>query len=94
MNYSDFNTLECCCIQLFLNEEKPPKCCFPSDFGLFQRLTTKKEKMNFQSSRRRGEEGIAVVIDFLLSNARLVLGVGGAALLGIATLAVKRVSAF
>ncbi|XP_006796233.1 mitochondrial dynamics protein MID49 [Neolamprologus brichardi] len=46
--------------------------------------------MNFQSSRRRGEEGIAVVIDFLLSNARLVLGVGGAALLGIATLAVKR----
>lgn len=50
--------------------------------------------MNFQSSRRRGEEGITVVIDFLLSNARLVLGVGGAALLGIATLAVKRVSAF
>lgn len=102
MNYSDFNTLECCCIQLFLNEEKPPKCCFPSDSqsylvlpsALFQRLTTKKEKMNFQSSRRRGEEGIAVVIDFLLSNARLVLGVGGAALLGIATLAVKRVSAF
>lgn len=109
MNYSDFNTLECCCIQLFLNEEKPPKCCFPSDSQsylvlpcallnacrlLFQRLTTKKEKMNFQSSRRRGEEGIAVVIDFLLSNARLVLGVGGAALLGIATLAVKRVSAF
>ncbi|XP_061575814.1 mitochondrial dynamics protein MID49 [Cololabis saira] len=46
--------------------------------------------MNFQSSRRRGEDGIAMVIDFLLSNARLVLGVGGAALLGIATLAVKR----
>uniref|UniRef100_A0A1A8GMU7 Mitochondrial elongation factor 1 n=1 Tax=Nothobranchius korthausae TaxID=1143690 RepID=A0A1A8GMU7_9TELE len=46
--------------------------------------------MNFQSSRRRGEDGVAVVIDFLLSNARLVLGVGGAALLGIATLAVKR----
>ena len=48
--------------------------------------------MNFQGSRRRGEDGIAMVIDFLLSNARLVLGVGGAALLGIATLAVKRVS--
>lgn len=48
--------------------------------------------MNFQGSRRRGEEGIAVVIDFLLSNAHLVLGVGGAAVLGIATLAVKRVS--
>uniref|UniRef100_A0AAZ3RF35 Mitochondrial elongation factor 1 n=1 Tax=Oncorhynchus tshawytscha TaxID=74940 RepID=A0AAZ3RF35_ONCTS len=35
--------------------------------------------------------GIAVVINFLLANARLVLGVGGAAVLGIATLAVKRV---
>lgn len=48
--------------------------------------------MYFQNSRRRGEDGIAVVIDFLLSNARLVLGVSGAAILGIATLAVKRVS--
>lgn len=48
--------------------------------------------MDFHSSRRRGEDGIAMVIDFLLSNARLVLGVGGAAVLGIATLAVKRVS--
>ncbi|KAJ3615016.1 hypothetical protein NHX12_018584 [Muraenolepis orangiensis] len=46
--------------------------------------------MNFLSGRRRGEEGIAVVIDFLLTNARLVLGVGGAAVLGIATLVVKR----
>lgn len=50
--------------------------------------------MNFQGSRRRGEDGIAMVIDFLLSNARLVLGVGGAAMLGIATLAVKRVSVY
>ncbi|KAI3353344.1 hypothetical protein L3Q82_019876 [Scortum barcoo] len=50
----------------------------------------KKEVMNFQGSRRRGEDGISMVIDFLLSNARLVLGVGGAAMLGIATLAVKR----
>ena len=48
--------------------------------------------MDFRSGRRKGEEGIAVVIDFLLTNARLVLGVGGAALLGIATLVVKRVS--
>ncbi|KAG7491935.1 hypothetical protein MATL_G00009280 [Megalops atlanticus] len=40
--------------------------------------------------KRRGEDGIAAVIDFLLANARLVLGVGGAAVLGIATLAVKR----
>ncbi|CAN9510204.1 unnamed protein product [Ophioblennius macclurei] len=46
--------------------------------------------MNFKGSRRRGEDGVAMVIDLLLSNARLVLGVGGAALLGIATLAVKR----
>lgn len=46
--------------------------------------------MNFQGSRKRGEDGISIVIDFLLSNARLVLGVGGAAMLGIATLAVKR----
>lgn len=30
-------------------------------------------------------------VNFLLANARLVLGVGGAAVLGIATLAVKRV---
>ncbi len=45
----------------------------------------------YYSSKRRGEDGIAAVIDFLLSNARLVLGVGGAAVLGIATLAVKRV---
>lgn len=50
--------------------------------------------MNFQGSRRKGEDGIAMVIDFLLSNARLVLGVGGAAMLGIATLAVKRVRGF
>ncbi|XP_028265054.1 mitochondrial dynamics protein MID49 [Parambassis ranga] len=46
--------------------------------------------MYFHSSRRRGEDGVTMVINFLLSNARLVLGVGGAALLGIATLAVKR----
>lgn len=46
--------------------------------------------MNFQGTRRRGQDGIGVIIDFLLSNARLVLGVGGAAILGIATLAVKR----
>ena len=59
---------------------------------LFPKANPKKEVMYFQSSRRRGEDGITIVIDFLLTNARLVLGVGGAALLGIATLAVKRVS--
>ncbi|XP_067115835.1 mitochondrial dynamics protein MID49 [Osmerus mordax] len=46
--------------------------------------------MDFRGGRRRGEDSIAMVIDFLLANARLVLGVGGAAILGIATLAVKR----
>lgn len=44
----------------------------------------------YYSSKRRGEDGIAAIIDFLLSNARLVLGVGGVAVLGIATLAVKK----
>lgn len=48
------------------------------------------------SGERKGKKddnGIGTAIDFVLSNARLVLGVGGAAMLGIATLAVKRVSA-
>ncbi|KAL7982429.1 hypothetical protein Chor_010027 [Crotalus horridus] len=45
------------------------------------------------SGERKGKKddnGIGTAIDFVLSNARLVLGVGGAAMLGIATLAVKR----
>lgn len=42
---------------------------------------------------KKDDNGIGTAIDFVLSNARLVLGVGGAAMLGIATLAVKRVSA-
>lgn len=45
----------------------------------------------YYSGKRRGEDGISAIIDFLLSNARLVLGVGGVAALGIATLAVKKV---
>lgn len=40
---------------------------------------------------KKDDNGIGTAIDFVLSNARLVLGVGGAAMLGIATLAVKRV---
>ncbi|XP_060135805.1 mitochondrial dynamics protein MIEF1 [Zootoca vivipara] len=39
---------------------------------------------------KKDDNGIGTAIDFVLSNARLVLGVGGAAMLGIATLAVKR----
>uniref|UniRef100_A0A2K5PWZ5 Mitochondrial elongation factor 1 n=1 Tax=Cebus imitator TaxID=2715852 RepID=A0A2K5PWZ5_CEBIM len=45
------------------------------------------------ASERKGKKddnGIGTAIDFVLSNAQLVLGVGGAAMLGIATLAVKR----
>ncbi|XP_010841474.1 PREDICTED: mitochondrial dynamics protein MID49 [Bison bison bison] len=41
-------------------------------------------------SKRRDGEVLGGAVDFLLANARLVLGVGGAAVLGIATLAVKR----
>lgn len=46
-----------------------------------------------QRKGKKDDNGIGTAIDFVLSNARLVLGVGGAAMLGIATLAVKRVSA-
>ncbi|KAI1896131.1 hypothetical protein AGOR_G00091650 [Albula goreensis] len=52
-------------------------------------VTKAESKMDYRG-KRRGEDGFAAVIDFLLANARLVLGVGGAAILGIATLAVKR----
>ncbi|XP_026876005.2 mitochondrial dynamics protein MID51 [Electrophorus electricus] len=40
---------------------------------------------------KKDDNGIGSAIDFMLSNAKLVLGVGGAAMLGIATLAVKRI---
>ncbi|XP_067859189.1 mitochondrial dynamics protein MIEF1-like [Heptranchias perlo] len=43
-----------------------------------------------QGNRKRRDIGLGDVIDFLLANARLVLGVGGAAVLAIATVAVKR----
>lgn len=43
-----------------------------------------------KQGKQRGGEGLGSAVDFLLANARLVLGVGGAAVLGIATLAVKR----
>ncbi|XP_041960282.1 mitochondrial dynamics protein MID49 isoform X1 [Alosa sapidissima] len=45
----------------------------------------------YYNGRRRGQDGVGAVLDFLLANARLVIGVGGAAILGIATLAVKRI---
>ncbi|NXU56669.1 MID49 protein, partial [Turnix velox] len=43
-----------------------------------------------QRGKRQDESGLGSVIDLLLANARLVLGVTGAAVLAIATLAVKR----
>lgn len=44
-----------------------------------------------QRSKRQEDNGLGSVLDVLLANARLVLGVTGAAVLAIATLAVKRV---
>lgn len=43
--------------------------------------------------KRHDEDMLGSAVDFLLANARLLLGMGGAAVLGIATLAVKRVRA-
>lgn len=42
--------------------------------------------------KQRDGSGLGGVVDFLLANARVVLGVSGAAVLAIATLVVKRVS--
>uniref|UniRef100_A0A670YKT3 Uncharacterized protein n=1 Tax=Pseudonaja textilis TaxID=8673 RepID=A0A670YKT3_PSETE len=39
-----------------------------------------------KNQRKKDDNGLGVAIDFVLSNARLVLGVGGVAMLGIATL--------
>ncbi|KAM3916497.1 mitochondrial dynamics protein MID49 [Leptodactylus fuscus] len=47
-------------------------------------------EMPLQRKGKKSDDGLSGVVDFLLANARLVLGVGGAAMLGIATLAVKR----
>lgn len=41
--------------------------------------------------KRHDDDVWGSAVDFFLANARLVLGVSGAAVLGIATLAVKRV---
>ncbi|XP_061455144.1 mitochondrial dynamics protein MID49 [Rhineura floridana] len=43
-----------------------------------------------KQGKRRDDSSLGSVLDFLLANARLVLGVSGAAVLAIATLAVKR----
>uniref|UniRef100_A0A6G1RWC3 Mitochondrial elongation factor 2 n=1 Tax=Hypotaenidia okinawae TaxID=2861861 RepID=A0A6G1RWC3_9GRUI len=43
-----------------------------------------------QRGKRQDDRGLGSVLDLLLANARLVLGVSGAAVLAIATLAVKR----
>lgn len=44
-----------------------------------------------KQGKRQDDRGLGSVIDFLLANTRLVLGVSGAAVLAIATLVVKRV---
>uniref|UniRef100_A0A3P8Y1S5 Mitochondrial elongation factor 1 n=1 Tax=Esox lucius TaxID=8010 RepID=A0A3P8Y1S5_ESOLU len=46
--------------------------------------------LNGDRKGKKDDNGMGTAWDFLLSNAKLVLGVGGAAMLGIATLAVKR----
>ncbi|KAK2833735.1 hypothetical protein Q5P01_017624 [Channa striata] len=46
--------------------------------------------VNGDRKGKKDDNGIGTAIDFMLSNAKLVLGVGGAAMLGIATLAMKR----
>uniref|UniRef100_A0A8C7TBU9 Mitochondrial elongation factor 1 n=1 Tax=Oncorhynchus mykiss TaxID=8022 RepID=A0A8C7TBU9_ONCMY len=46
--------------------------------------------VNGDHKGKKDDNGMGTAVDFLLSNAKLVLGVGGAAMLGIATLAVKR----
>ncbi|XP_036409028.1 mitochondrial dynamics protein MID51 [Megalops cyprinoides] len=46
--------------------------------------------VNGNRKGKKDDNGMGTAIDFVLSNAKLVLGVGGAAMLGIATLAVKR----
>ncbi|XP_021550390.1 mitochondrial dynamics protein MID49 isoform X2 [Neomonachus schauinslandi] len=54
-------------------------------------LTGRRTMAEFSQKRgKQRDEVLGGTVDFLLANARLVLGVGGAAVLGIATLAVKR----
>ncbi|XP_041433674.1 mitochondrial dynamics protein MID49 isoform X2 [Xenopus laevis] len=53
-------------------------------------LGVKMAELQIRKKEKKSGDGIGTMVDFLLANARLVLGVGGAAMLGIATLAVKR----
>ncbi|KAM4698040.1 mitochondrial dynamics protein MID49 [Rhinophrynus dorsalis] len=53
-------------------------------------LSVKMAEMQLRKKGKKSDDGFGSMVDFLLANARLVLGVGGAAMLGIATLAVKR----
>ncbi|KAG8433338.1 hypothetical protein GDO86_017571 [Hymenochirus boettgeri] len=47
-------------------------------------------ELQLRKKDKKSDDGVGSMVDFLLANARVVLGVGGAAMLGIATLAVKR----
>ncbi|XP_029432035.1 mitochondrial dynamics protein MID49 [Rhinatrema bivittatum] len=61
-----------------------------TDHGWEEPGSLKMTEFLQKRGKKRNEDGIGSVVDFLLANARLVLGVGGAVMLGIATLAVKR----
>lgn len=75
-------------------------CHYPLPASVELRLTfftlsvfsSRMAGVNGDRKGKKDDNGIGTAIDFMLSNAKLVLGVGGAAMLGIATLAVKRVS--
>ncbi|KAG7460099.1 hypothetical protein MATL_G00217570 [Megalops atlanticus] len=58
--------------------------------GLVFREWNEMAGVNGDRKGKKDDNGMGTAIDFVLSNAKLVLGVGGAAMLGIATLAVKR----
>ncbi|XP_063791019.1 mitochondrial dynamics protein MID49 [Pseudophryne corroboree] len=74
---------------------RPAACGHPdiarrSDRSGRGRSSRAMAEMPLQKKGKKSDDGIGSMVDFLLANARLVLGVGGAAMLGIATLAVKR----
>ncbi|XP_019512251.1 PREDICTED: mitochondrial dynamics protein MID49 [Hipposideros armiger] len=64
----------------------------PSPVGALKQRRRQTDMAEFSQKRgkRHDDDMLGSAVDFLLANARLVLGVGGAAVLGIATLAVKR----
>ena len=70
----------------------PVSFCLTLFLYLLSVFSGRMAGVNGDRKGKKDDNGIGTAIDFMLSNAKLVLGVGGAAMLGIATLAVKRVS--